>query len=96
MSKNRYLTINGTTMPMYKWAEHVGIPAKTIASRMENGLSPEEAVFKPARSLGRERAKQLIRKGLGAERMVKLRNIIRDIRKESEGADKNIMAVRFG
>ena len=83
MTRPRYLTINGQTMRIYEWAKYVDIPAKTIESRLRKGYSPEDAVFTPTRTKGAHRAEELIRKGFGAERMEKLRKIIRQIRNEA-------------
>lgn len=43
---NRHLTYNGQTLTLAQWSRIVGIGPKTIRYRLEQGATPEEALFK--------------------------------------------------
>lgn len=42
-----FLTIKGQTMALSAWCELAGIGSKTVLYRLKQGMSHEEAVFKP-------------------------------------------------
>ena len=45
--KNRMLTLRGETLCLSDWADRAGRPASWVRSRLNRGLSPEEAIFGP-------------------------------------------------
>lgn len=44
---NRMLTFNGETKPLAAWAECLGVKSKTLADRIANGWSDDEAIGTP-------------------------------------------------
>jgi hypothetical protein len=45
---NRRLTVNGETLTLAEWSERTGLPRNTIAWRLRDGWSEEDAITKPA------------------------------------------------
>ena len=46
-TNNRYVTYNGITKTMTDWAEEYGINLRTLKSRLDAGLSIEDALTRP-------------------------------------------------
>lgn len=46
-SKVIYLTVMGVTLPRHVWARLFGLPVNTLASRIKNGWTHEDAVRTP-------------------------------------------------
>lgn len=43
--RTRRITVDGVTMPVAKWAQEKNIPATTVYSRLNRGLSPDESLI---------------------------------------------------
>lgn len=47
-STNRYITLNGETMPLSAWVERTGLPGGCIANRLDRGWDVERALTTPS------------------------------------------------
>lgn len=51
MPKLRYVTIDGETLNVAKWARRSGVARATVSARLDNGWDPKKAVFAPTQRM---------------------------------------------
>lgn len=70
-SNNRLLTVGETTMTIAEWSRETGLPFHLIHSRVERGVSHEEAIMKGDR---RHKGEACYQSKLTAKQVIEIRN----------------------